>query len=279
MLLLVSFALAGCASSNDTPGTGGPGTGGSDTTSRTGSQSTGPRTTGSTSSGGGGGGGGGGGANHAPTGSISASIETGPVPVVVTFDLKGTDQDNDALTWNLDFDGDGTDKSGTTLPATETYNYTEEGAYTVTFVISDGEAEAKYTLTINATAAVGGGGPVQTITGSWVSGSFGCALYSTVSPGDDEEVFYITAKVPPANVGLPYSAVMASEAGAPAWFSLIFVDADGNIVDGSQINPSPLAPQAPSGTVTYTGEIPDTTDFVFASSCGPGGSIAMDIGA
>lgn len=164
-LLLLVLPLAGCASQDD-------GTDNNDGTSTSGGTSRSGSTSGSRSSGPTGGPTsslppGGEGANRAPTGSIRASVQDGPIPVQVTFELIGNDQDSDPITWNLDLDGDGnTDKSGEKLPATEAYNYTEEGTFNVTFALSDGKATNTYSVTINATAASTGGGPQEVFNGS-----------------------------------------------------------------------------------------------------------------
>jgi len=172
--LLAAFLLAGCSSSsNDTSPSGSGSTShvattshsssgapGSGTSGASGGPTTGPTSGGNPAN------------NHAPTGTVTASIQKGTLPLNVTFSLTGNDQDGDKLTWNLDADGDGkTDKSGDSLPATTSYNYTKAGNYTAKYVISDGKTTTAYPLPINVTAAASGGGPVATATGSYLAGA------------------------------------------------------------------------------------------------------------
>lgn len=168
LLLIFALALAGCSSSDSGGGGGGSGT---TTTKTTTGKTTTTKSTTSTSSSGGGGGGGKGG-NHAPVGTIRASIEKGPIPVRVNFTLTGTDQDGDDLTWNIDVNGDGrTDQSGDKLPATVSHNYTATGKYNVTYSLSDGTDTSTYHVTINATAAANGAGPVTVLSGDYLAGT------------------------------------------------------------------------------------------------------------
>jgi len=279
LLLLVAVVLAGCSSTTESgTSTTSKSVSGSKSTSGTKASGTGSQTGPPTS---GGGGGGGTGDNNPPTGAISASIPSGAVPLTVKFDLKGTDQDGDDLSWNLDLDGDGkTDKTGEALPATESYNYTVAGSYNVSFAISDGTDTVTYKVTINATGEGGGAGATQVISGSWTSGSYGCALYPTAPGGSQEGVFYLTAVINPALVGTPYTAdfVSAPAPGVPAYYNLIFVNEGGDIIE-SHLPPIDGSQVAPAATATYTGTVPADTYYIVASSCGAGGTITMNVGA
>jgi hypothetical protein len=109
--------------------------------------------------------------NQAPMATIGASIEQGSIPFNVTFNMTGSDQDGDPLTWTLDADGDGaSDAEGTALPANHTQRYVSEGLYNVTFTVTDGTVETIHNLTINATAAAAATGPVFQASGSYTTG-------------------------------------------------------------------------------------------------------------
>jgi hypothetical protein len=185
-LLVTALVLSGCSGGGggeaSVSATGGV-TGTKVTTSKPGSgggTGTGTGGSGGGTGGGSGGGGGGVGENQAPVGSISASIAQGTVPVWVNFTLTGSDPDGDKLTWNLDLDGDDkVDKSGEALPATVSHNYTAAGTFNVTYTVSDDKhASTSYAITINATAAAGGTGPIQVVDGSYQSGAgAGCSPF------------------------------------------------------------------------------------------------------
>lgn len=93
-------------------------------------------------------------ANQAPTGTLSASITQGEVPVDVAFTFEGSDPDGDALSWTFDANGDGTfEAEGTELPAAYNHSYADTGSYLANFTLSDGDLSTSYEVTINATAA------------------------------------------------------------------------------------------------------------------------------
>jgi PKD domain len=82
--------------------------------------------------------------NNAPVAELSVDVSSGRAPLEVEFSIDVTDADDDALTWSLDVDGDGTpDESGTEddLPATFAFTYDDDGAYTATLTASDGTDE------------------------------------------------------------------------------------------------------------------------------------------
>lgn len=89
--------------------------------------------------------------NRAPTGSISASVAGGSLPLEVNFTLAGSDPDGDALTWDLAF-GDGQSTSGTTLPGEAMHSYTTAGNFTAVYTLSDGTTDATYDVTVAVTA-------------------------------------------------------------------------------------------------------------------------------
>lgn len=96
--------------------------------------------------------------NHAPVGSIAVLVEGRNA----TFTLTGSDQDGDALTWDLAF-GDGQVTNGTSLPANATHAYSISGNLTANFTVTDGKAPASYNVTV---ALAQGAKQTFTITGS-----------------------------------------------------------------------------------------------------------------
>lgn len=76
--------------------------------------------------------------NRAPTAAVKPSVMGGPAGLTVDFDgSKSNDVNGDALTYSWDF-GDGTTGSG----ANASHTYADEGTYTVTLTVSDGELSA-----------------------------------------------------------------------------------------------------------------------------------------
>lgn len=259
LLLLVAVVLAGCSGTteSDSSTTSKSGTG-SKSSSGTKASGTGSQTGAPTS---GGGGGGGTGDNNPPTGAISASIPSGAVPLTVKFDLKGTDQDGDDLSWNLDLDGDGkTDKTGEALPATESYNYTVAGSYNVSFAISDGTDTVTYKVTINATGEGGGAaGPLQIVDGGFSSGAgAGCSpvggYFGNLSGVFDHQSF----EPNPATIGRPFT-VAFTQTGSAVSYVVQFWNGGNSVTEDNQSPTSPV-----------TGVVPSPTDQVIISACGPG---------
>ena len=74
--------------------------------------------------------------NRAPTAAVSAEPTSGPSPLTVDFDGRGsTDPDGDALTYSWDLDGDGTFGDATTATARRTYE--TAGRVTVQLRVTD----------------------------------------------------------------------------------------------------------------------------------------------
>ncbi len=87
--------------------------------------------------------------NASPVVSLTADPTNGSLPLLVTFSSAGTfDPDGDPLTYEWDFDGDGTVDSNQENP---TYNYTVAGAFDVLLTVRDdqGGVSAK-NVTIHA---------------------------------------------------------------------------------------------------------------------------------
>lgn len=75
-------------------------------------------------------------ANRNPTASVSASPTAGVAPLAVTLDgTSSSDPDGDALTYEWDFDGNGTTDAST---ATANHTYTADGTYTARLTVRDG---------------------------------------------------------------------------------------------------------------------------------------------
>ena len=275
LLLLVAVVLSGCSSSDDptTKSTSKSGPAGTGTSSK--APTTGPKatSTGPGGSGGSGGGGGGSGSNNPPTGGVSASITQGAIPVNVTFSLTGNDQDGDPLTWNIDFDGDGkTDSSGTALPASTNHNYTTVGSFNVTYTVSDDKGGSHdYFVTINATAAAGGTGAIQVISGSYTAGDWGLCAYGSQGSGGTagatSGVSYLAADLSPGTVGHSFETVYTLTAPA-AGLAIGFPDSGGGFAGGVSDFPSP-------GSTTLSGSVPDGAVAVQISSCGGGGATVV----
>lgn len=85
--------------------------------------------------------------NVPPTVSLTATPAQGSAPLSVTFMAAAADPDGDTLTYLWDF-GDGTTAVGET---TRTVTYQEDGAYTASVVVSDGQggqATERVTVTV-----------------------------------------------------------------------------------------------------------------------------------
>src|SRR5699024_1399154 len=73
--------------------------------------------------------------SRSPSAEITASPDSGQAPLEVTFDgSASTDPENEKLTYEWDFDGDGTVDSTDVAP---THTYTEEGVYDARLTVTD----------------------------------------------------------------------------------------------------------------------------------------------
>ncbi len=123
--------------------------------------------------------------NKAPQPKISADpISGSSAPLTVKFDASGsTDPEGGALTYEWDFDGNGTfDATG----ATASHTYTALGAYTARLRVTDPEGRRGLTST---TISVGNVAPTVTV-GTPANGSFftwGDAVPFTVTTSDPED--------------------------------------------------------------------------------------------
>ena len=82
--------------------------------------------------------------NRPPTAAIKPSVTGGPATLDVSFDASQSgDVNGDPLTYTWDF-GDGSGATGVTV----NHSFTDEGSYTVTLTVSDGEASTSVERTI-----------------------------------------------------------------------------------------------------------------------------------
>ncbi|GEM_PF-899435 len=88
-------------------------------------------------------------ANRAHVAAVSATPTSGPLPLTVQFDGGGsTDPDGDPLTYEWDFDSDGTPDSTAASPA---HTYTVAGAYSARLTVRDDQGAANSaTVSIDA---------------------------------------------------------------------------------------------------------------------------------
>jgi glucose/arabinose dehydrogenase/PKD repeat protein len=99
------------------------------------------------------------GSNHAPTAVAQASPLSGPVPLTVTFDGRGsTDPDaGDTLSYAWDLDGDGQFDDSNLAQPTATYN--AAGSYVVRLMVTDSQGVWDVSDPIVITVGSGGTGP------------------------------------------------------------------------------------------------------------------------
>jgi glucose/arabinose dehydrogenase len=90
------------------------------------------------------------GANQPPVAAITTDRTSGPAPLTVAFDGRGSsDADNDTLTYLWDLDGDGALDDG--AGSTATFTYTAAGTYTARLRVTDPSgASGDQTVTISA---------------------------------------------------------------------------------------------------------------------------------
>lgn len=98
--------------------------------------------------------------NEPPTANLTHDLENDTAAVNMTFNftVEGDDADGDNLTWELDVDGDNeTDYNGTDADFGEVaHNYTENGTFNATLMVSDGQSNASSSVLINVTAGASG---------------------------------------------------------------------------------------------------------------------------
>jgi hypothetical protein len=130
--------------------------------------------------------------NQAPTAALTAAVNTGMIPLNVTFSIAGSDPDGDTLDYVLKFGDGSADASGKDFggAASQGHSYEAAGVYNATLTVTDGRGgEASATLTITAEAPTGTdysctSAPLSTVGvgGSEVVVVGGCNLTTTTQP-------------------------------------------------------------------------------------------------
>jgi flagellar hook assembly protein FlgD/PKD repeat protein/lysophospholipase L1-like esterase len=90
--------------------------------------------------------------NHAPTATLAIDHTTGTAPIDATVTVSGTDEDDDALTYALDF-GDDETASGDLPQAALHHTYNKAGSYLVRLTVSDGEGAVIRTTRVDVVLA------------------------------------------------------------------------------------------------------------------------------
>jgi PKD repeat protein len=162
--------------------------------------------------------------NTAPTANLTHDLVNDTVAINTTFNftVNGTDADGDNLTWDLDVDGDNeSDYNGTDEDFGEVeHNYTKNGTYNVTLVVSDGLLNATANVTINVTS--GGGGA-----------RFEDSVLLPCPTCPDITTDAVEFELTPDLVGLPF--LVESSKGDP---DIMFTaeDCDGDALDHENVN-------------------------------------------
>ena len=89
--------------------------------------------------------------NLPPTCSLIPNHSSGKAPLIVVFYLSASDLDGGIASWYIDVNGDGTpnDEGTGDPPSTFRYNYTEQGLYDASFMVTDDKgSEAISNVTI-----------------------------------------------------------------------------------------------------------------------------------
>jgi glucose/arabinose dehydrogenase/PKD repeat protein len=146
-------------------------------------------------------------ANRAPDAALTASPRSGPVPLTVSFDARGsTDPDGDALTFAWSF-GDGTSAAA---GATITHTYSAAGRYTATVAVRDAQGGSdSAAVTIDA----GNRAPVPAISAPSATATFSVGQTITLSGAatDPED-----GALPPAS--LSWSVLLHHNTHTHPWF-------------------------------------------------------------
>lgn len=201
--------------------------------------------------------------NHPPSGSLSASVQAGGVPLQVNFTVAGTDPDGDAVNWTLAF-GDGNSTTGADLPGNATHTYTAAGAYNATLTLDDGRNQTAYSVAVNATAAADTAS--QQVSGEWTAGAAACphvagGAFEDQSAGDLATGGGVTwgyFEVDPATWGATWTVLAASDTGA--LIEMDFWDTSGAYMEYN------------SGEygAPFSGTVPDDAGYGFVFPCGAG---------
>ena len=94
--------------------------------------------------------------NEAPVAKATATPSTVEVNYEVTFSAKGSsDPDGDTLTYHWDFDASNGANDIDSIAKEPTHTYSEEGTYTVTLTVNDGDLNDKDTVKVTVTKPKG----------------------------------------------------------------------------------------------------------------------------
>lgn len=210
---------------------------------------------------------------------------------LLSFTISGSDADNDALTFSASGVPSGASFDASTRTFTWSPVFTQAGAYSVTFTVSDGSSTASEIVVITVVDA-GNQAPVLASIGNKVV-TEGQLLSFTLSAGDPDGTtsFTYTAS------GMPQGANLAGNtfAWTPSFtqagtYSVTFFASDGSAQDSETImitvneagNQAPtlnvVSPQTITEnqllTFTLSGTDPDgTTTFTFSGSNIPSGAV------
>lgn len=217
--------------------------------------------------------------NTPPTATLATSIDGGEVPFNVTFQMDGSDEDGDTLSWTLDVDGDAIpDAEGAELPAEHTHAYETEGVFTVTFTVSDGTDTAVQALVVNATAATvtpAPTEPIQTEELSWTAGNGGCgASYSDWVFGTPlAGITHAEFAVDPLSYGAKFT-ITFEVAGNPAltMIGIDFYGGEGTIPGSMAVIGDGAFDFLP--VVELKGIVPDGAEMALVYDCGADGGSA-----
>ena len=91
--------------------------------------------------------------NARPTATLSSNVTSGNAPLIVLFNVGGSDSDGSVASWTLQY-GDGSSASGGSVPTTATHQYNASGTYQANLTVVDSFGGASnvvsVTITVNA---------------------------------------------------------------------------------------------------------------------------------
>ena len=134
--------------------------------------------------------------NAPPTAVLQPSVVQGQAPLLVVFTVTIGDPEGDAISFELDADGDGSaDFDGAATIDVE-FTYGEAGQYTAALTATDGANEVTQSVNITVTPAAGAEVPEPiVIQGTILAGAGGCAVYCAETPTGNRDPFELNALV------------------------------------------------------------------------------------
>lgn len=131
-------------------------------------------------------------ANRLPALDVVPDITSGEAPLTVNFTINASDEDGDALTWTIDFDGDAVaDVEGNTTEAVVEHTFTDAGDHAVDVTVSDGTNTTTEQVVIEVVEAVAeftGPEPISHSGEMTYITQFGCidpVAFATSAGGED----------------------------------------------------------------------------------------------